>query len=370
MLRSLKIKNFTVFSKAEFDFSPGLNVIIGANGSGKSHLLKLGYSCSWVSHLLNQAPNWGSTKQDIQKIIADKLVKIFRPDSLGRLAQRGKGRSRAEVQTGFENFLGDVSFSFSTNSKSEVTLNAIPTHRRAAPTIFFPTKEVISMYPGFASLYRDYHIEIDETYYDLCLALDRPLLRGPRYEKTKALLEPLEQILGGTVKNENGRFILRLPGEGNMEMPLVAEGMRKLASVAYLIANGSLMDQSTLFWDEPETNLNPLLIAKLAEILIRMVQQGTQVIIATHSLFLMKELDLQLRFENEKYNSSYHHPFPIDLPVRFFALSAGDTGVDVQAGSSIEDIAPITALDAEIEQAERYEEILFDESTAGGTHNA
>lgn len=44
--------------------------------------------------------------------------------------------------------------------------------------IFFPTKEVISMYPNFGGLYRDYHIEIDETYYDLCLALERPLLKN------------------------------------------------------------------------------------------------------------------------------------------------------------------------------------------------
>jgi len=43
MLKSLKIKNFTVFSEAEIDFSPGLNVVIGENNTGKSHLLKLAY---------------------------------------------------------------------------------------------------------------------------------------------------------------------------------------------------------------------------------------------------------------------------------------------------------------------------------------
>ncbi len=39
-----------------------------------------------------------------------------------------------------------------------------------------------------------------------------------------------------------------------MEMHLVAEGLRKLAMIARLIANGSLVDKVSLFWDEPEAN--------------------------------------------------------------------------------------------------------------------
>lgn len=44
MLKTLTLKNFTVFPTAELEFSPGLNVIVGENGTGKSHLLKLGYA--------------------------------------------------------------------------------------------------------------------------------------------------------------------------------------------------------------------------------------------------------------------------------------------------------------------------------------
>ena len=36
----LRLKDFTVFAEADFEFSPGLNVFIGANGTGKSHVLK------------------------------------------------------------------------------------------------------------------------------------------------------------------------------------------------------------------------------------------------------------------------------------------------------------------------------------------
>jgi len=199
------------------------------------------------------------------------------------------------------------------------------------------------MFPRFASLYRDYHIEIDETYYDLCLALERPLLRGRRYDETRKLLDPLERALGGSVSNNNGRFVLSIPGEGNMEIPLDAEGMRKLATVAYLVANGVLKNKATLYWDEPETNLNPKLLSQLANILVLIAQQGTQVVLATHSLFLLKELDLCLKDTR--------------VPSRFIALSSSEDqrSVIVTAGDSVEQLDPLAALDAEIEQAVKYE---------------
>jgi recombinational DNA repair ATPase RecF len=43
MLESLNLKNFTAFGEADFQFSPGLNVIVGENGTGKTHILKLSY---------------------------------------------------------------------------------------------------------------------------------------------------------------------------------------------------------------------------------------------------------------------------------------------------------------------------------------
>jgi ABC-type lipoprotein export system ATPase subunit len=344
MLTRLKIKNFTVFSDASFDFCGGINVIIGENGLGKSHLLKIGYVNAWCAYEFESQSN--SSKAEQQKRVADKLVATFRPLSLGRLARRGAGRSRAEIASALKaTSSGQLKYSFSTASKSDVALEAFRPSGIKAP-VFFPTKEVISMFPKFASLYRDYHIEIDETYYDLCLALERPLLRGRRFEEVQSLLQPLGKLIRGTVSNDRGRFMLHIPGRGNMEMPLVAEGIRKLASVAYLVANGSLMNKSTLYWDEPETNLNPSLIAKLAEILIKLCAQGTQVILATHSLFLLKEIEIQLEASD------------LAIPGRFFALSRGDDGqVNVAAGDSLEEVEPIAALDAELEQSDRFNEI-------------
>jgi predicted ATPase len=136
---------------------------------------------------------------------------------------------------------------------------------------------------------------------------------------------------------------LKKQGGGDFEIPLVAEGFRKLGTVAYLLANGTLARQSILFWDEPETNLNPAYMIKLAELLVLLARHGTQVIVSTHSLFMMRELSLLLqRSENA------------DVDRQFFALELATDGANITSGKSADAIEPIAALDAEVEQSERY----------------
>jgi hypothetical protein len=201
------------------------------------------------------------------------------------------------------------------------------------------------MYPGFVALYENNALQIDETYYDLCKALAKPLSRGRKLEVVTPLLQQVEAILQGQIELVNDRFYLQLKRGGRFEIPLVAEGFRKLGAIAYLLANGTLTRQSILFWDEPETNLNPAYMVRLAALLAEVAQNQTQVFIATHSLFMVRELSMLLD------SSAYH-----TLPRRFFALDTDpdDRSVRVSQGRSAEEIEPIKSLDAEVEQSERY----------------
>ena len=74
---------------------------------------------------------------------------------------------------------------------------------------------------------------------------------------------------------------------------MLAEGLRKLGLLWMLIHNGTLLEGSVLFWDEPETNLNPGLFGPVVEILLELQRQGVQVFIATHDYLILKQLDLQ-----------------------------------------------------------------------------
>jgi energy-coupling factor transporter ATP-binding protein EcfA2 len=350
MIKSIDIRGFTLFESAKLQFAPGINVIIGSNGTGKSHLLKICYTAArWSQEMaLRTAKQGRPDKATMQKELGGKLVRVFRPDQLGRLTSRIPGRKRAEVAIAFaKQPKAGFKFGFATNSSTDVAIDKVPDEFTAGSSIFFPTKEMLSMFPGFIALYERVSIEIDETYADLCRALESPLLRGPRLRDIDNLLAPMEALLGGTIRNENGRFYLVQKGSGKFEISLVAEGFRKLGAVAYLLANGSLTNQSVLFWDEPETNLNPAYIRKVAEMLVKIAASGTQVFVATHSLFLLREISM-LTAEGSS---------------RFFALSEKSANLAaewdrratvISQGDSAEEIEPIAALEAEMEQNERY----------------
>ena len=346
MINQVSLNGFSVFKQAEINFAKGLNVVIGSNGAGKSHVLKLAYTAArWSQEMaLREKTHIRPDKATLQKELAKKLMGVFRCEGVGRLSTRGQGVHRTQVSVKFfERPKAAVTFSFSTKNTVDLVLNKVPTAFYEDEVVFFPTKEMLTMFPGFTSLYRDYALEIDETYYDLCLALEKPLPRGRKLDEVRPMLAEVENILHGSVELRAGRFYLKQKGGGDFEMPLVAEGFRKLGTVAYLLANGTLAKQSILFWDEPETNLNPAYMTKLAKLLVAIARNGTQVIVATHSLFMMRELSLLLD------ESQYRH-----VDKQFLALELTDAGAQIAQGQSAEEIEPIAALDAEVEQSQRY----------------
>lgn len=347
MLKSLSMKNLTVFQGAELRFAPGLNVIVGENGCGKSHLLKVAYSVMAASAEEGKKSSASEpTKTHFQKVLADKLVHVMRPESLGRLARRKQGRERCEVKLKFRDSNLDCSFGFSTSSKSEVQLDTLPKAWHPKAPVFFPTRELLTIYPNFVAVYDNHYLEFEETYRDTCVLLGALALKGARESHIANILKPLEEAMGGNaVLDKNGRFYLRVPGQGNMEMPLVAEGLRKLAMIARLISTGSLLDKGYLFWDEPETNLNPKLIRLVASVIYHLCHQGIQIFIATHSVFLLRELEI-LSSSND-FSEVKH---------RFFALKPTEEGVVVEQGDSIEELHSLTLLDEELAQSDRFME--------------
>ncbi len=342
MLKHMDLENLTVFPHAEMQFSPGLNVFVGENGSGKSHLLKLAYAVL-AAHSQTGRLHPAPTKSLLQRRVAEKLIAVFRPESLGRLARRGQGVRRCAVDFHFENPAMDCAFDFSTKSETEVSISGLAQKWQEKTPVYLPTRELLTLYPGFVSLYDQHYLEFPETYRDTCLLLGAPALKGAREKKVASVLAPLEEAMGGkVVLDKSGRFYLNSPGIGSVEMFLVAEGLRKLAMLARLIATGSLLDKGYLFWDEPETNLNPKLVKKTAEVILALCNSGIQVFLASHSLFLLREIELlcQKKYEN--------------VQQRWFGLKLDKGEVAVEQGDTIECLQTLVVLDEELSQSDRY----------------
>jgi hypothetical protein len=205
-----------------------------------------------------------------------------------------------------------------------------------------PTRELLTIYPGFVPLYDSHYLDFEETWRDTCILLGAPLKKGVKEKRVRELLEPLEQAMGGAIElDKNGRFYFR-NASGRMEIPLVAEGLRKLGMLARLIATGALLDKGCLFWDEPEANLNPRIIKSVASSIVDLSLGGIQVFLATHSLFLLREIEMLLAGGKR------------GVDARFFGLHLSEDGVSVQQGPSVEDMGALAALDEELEQSDRY----------------
>ena len=359
MLQSLSIENFTAFSRADLRFGTRLNIIVGENGLGKTHLLKLPYALLAVSaDEGRKAPSGKPTKAVLQRRIAEKLLGVFRPESLGRLTRRRQGRSRCEVElilskndetsTGTAGTAGNrLKFHFATNSRTEVVTEAVPDQWGRWPPVFLPTRELLTLYPGLRAAYSRRYLELEETWPDACNLLEQAALRGPRERQTAELMQPLEEAMDGkVVLGRNGRFYLKSQGQGTFEMSLVAEGHRKFAMLAQLIANGSLLEHGYLFWDEPEGNLNPVLVRRMAKAIVRVCDSGIQTFLATHSLFFLRELEVLLAAGKNQHRRH-----------RWFALRRGrdsEEGVVVEQGNSPDDLATIASLEADLEQSDRF----------------
>ena len=354
MIKSLTIQNFTTFSDVKLDFK-NLNIIIGENGLGKSHLLKLPYAVMAASkkphgrstddptdqnhNNEHVTKNTRPTKNILEKRLTNKLFKVFRPEKrVGRLVRRKQGQDRCTISVEQENAENSISFKFST--KSNISITHHPSDWYKDTLVFLPTHELLSIYQGFTWIYDTYNLSFDETWYDTCKLLGAPTLRGRRAGRAADLSKPLEDILGGSITFDGSRFYLRQHG-AKMEIPLVAEGLRKIGMLAQLINTGQLSDVGCLFWDEPESNLNPKIIRDVAKAIFAISQFGTQVFIATHSLFLLKELEIlrQINKTNQQ---------------RYFVLEKKEDSVVVQQTDNIYSIKPFTMLDEESAQSDRF----------------
>ena len=173
------------------------------------------------------------------------------------------------------------------------------------------------------------------------------LLREPP-DTMRPLLARLERIVGGEIVLRNNRFYLRTP-DRDVEAPLLAEGIRKLAGLARLVANGSIAPGGLLIWDEPEGNLNPVLVTKAADLLIDLAKQGIQIVVASHDYLFVRHLSLMA--EHKK------HP---DVPIRFFGFCpTPDRGVVIEQGDTLADLDHNPILDEFTRHVEREQALVF-----------
>jgi energy-coupling factor transporter ATP-binding protein EcfA2 len=268
-----------------------INVLVGRNDTGKSTLLKAGYAIA--RSVQDTTRRRRSDRPTFGEVLAEKLMWTFQPGS-GCLGELVKNRmSLGGVGALLCNELYSMIMEPTTKrSIDEPWDGGLQPNLRA---LFIPPKEILTSIDAITSLHeQEKRFGFDDTYYDLVVALRGGLRREPLPDRLTGVLDTLHALIGGEIVVVNGTFMFRR-GDDLFWMSQVAEGIKKIGILARLLQNGELRRGTVLFLDEPETNLHP----HAARILVRMLHDislaGVQVFLATHSYFILKQLEIEAR---------------------------------------------------------------------------
>ena len=313
-IKSLKLKEFMLFEDLEIDWSSNINIICGENSTGKTSLLKVMYAT--IKPFSNgQLKN--RTKEQVSEEVLKKIQGVFRPDEMkiGRLVKRKRGSNQAKIQLSLktnEKNIEELEIEFGSRKEKHLDLKTtLKENTSKFDPVYIPPKEMISATEHFQTLYEEYHLDFEEMYYDLAKLLDRPLKRGANTQEQLAVLKSFEEIVNGNIIQKDKKFYLKVKGKGEFEMGLVSEGYRKLATILYLISSGSLNKNSILFWDEPETNMNPKMAKSIVEAIVELAKMGVQIFITTHDYFIQQAFNMIATYPKANKNK---------LEVKFISL--------------------------------------------------
>lgn len=355
MIYKLHLKNFTAFTDLEIDFSPKINVIVGENGTGKTHLLKAAYA-------LYPKPN----NEDAVPHLSSKFLRLFQPieGKLGKLRRQGSA-GKSKISAKF-NDGRTVEADFNSNSKYVGWSAAFDYPKESGDPIFIPTKEVLSLVHGMSQSNHDPQtVEwiFDGTYTDLSKRLLKKAAEDTDIEKDPrlaAIIPKLVDLIHGRYDLADGKFCFeageyvdkkdpnrsaskhaqmyqdstilkfKATGDARYSSNMTAEGFKKIGVLHRLLSNGQLSPgiSGPLFWDEPESNLNPKLMRQIVEVLLELSRNGQQVIIATHDYIFLKWFDLLMDAGKGDH-------------IRFHTLErTGDSGIQASHVDTYEQIDP------------------------------
>jgi AAA15 family ATPase/GTPase len=289
-IEKIAIENFTVFEKFNLEFCRGINVIIGENGVGKTHLIKLLYSfCKtvgagtyyetiFVSKICNSFFNYSSELQNIKN-----------------LRKNGKD---INISVEYNKMIYNLSIGEYNSPKENEDVSEMITimaeNRDNSNSVFIPAKEMLTHSNGLLSMAKKYNsnITFDRTLLDVIEKSEQwKLDKIPQIAKN--ILPKLERIIGGKISIENDSFYVLKESGDKIEFSLEAEGIKKIGVLWQLLMNENITKDTIIFWDEPESNINPSIIPIIVEILLELQKSGVQIFVSTHDYIFAKYFEVK-----------------------------------------------------------------------------
>ena len=262
-ITKIALNNITVFKHLELNPNKGINIFIGDNGAGKTHLLKMLYFT--YQH---------KTVSREREILDEKYIRQHEDNG---------------------QYVSNVVVNYEMDGREEtcwIQKDGVKLCTGRNEMVYIPVNEMLSHSKGLLALSRKYKLPYDKTEIDIISNAELPeTLEISPLEQT--ILDKIGDIIEGEVVYEDDTFYIKKRNGLSVEFSLESEGMRKIGLLWKLIKNGLICKDSILLWDEPEANLNPSLIPTLVEIMLELSRAGVQIFIATHSYNLAKYFEVK-----------------------------------------------------------------------------
>ena len=288
-ISEIQLKNFGMIENFTSSQFANINLIIGENGTGKTFLLKTLYSA--IRSL--EEYRRGDDIKTINEILSEKLRWTFQVEKLGDIVTK-----TAETGLSLNIQLGNnkINYQFSQSASSKVGTASASEKGKPGNSVYIPAKEVLSLFSVILkSREVDKSFGFDDTYYDLVKALRISPSRGKNYTVFANSRKMVRNVIDGKVDydEETGKWFYKNKKNQKFSIGATSEGVKKIAIMDRLLANGYLDSDSIIFIDEIESALHPEAVCQFLDMIdIIANDMGIQVFITSHSYFVIKKLYL------------------------------------------------------------------------------
>lgn len=285
----VQLKNYGMIERFCSNQFSNINLIIGENGTGKTFLLKALYSAVRSMEEYKR----GDDIKTINDILSEKLRWTFQVEKLGDMVSKSADESlNLSIRMGNDR----ISYQFSQSASGKVGTAKVSEKGKSGNSIFIPAKEVLSL---FSVILKSREVDkvfgFDDTYYDLAKALRISPSRGKNYTVFANSRKIVSNVIDGKVEyDENsGKWFYKNNKNQKFSIGATSEGVKKIAIMDRLLANGYLDSNSIIFIDEIESALHPKAVCEFLDMIDTIANNmGLQVFITSHSYFVIKKLYL------------------------------------------------------------------------------
>ncbi|MBU1620396.1 MAG: AAA family ATPase [Gammaproteobacteria bacterium] len=247
----------------------------------------------------------------LAKSLDNELKENFQVTSLSDLVSNNKKKATFSVKNKFDVEFGNdgIGFNIETNfinevsSLSRVVFFESPAYWKVRDALLH--SKSFSNMPFLGKESNNRLTGVPKYFYDLDIEL-RTEYKKDSSIHLEDICKTITKELGGEFQFNGDSLVFNdLKTNKNFSKNLISFGMTNLGMIHALIKNNVVSPGSFLFIDEPETNLHPNWQVLLMNTLVGLAEKDVHVVIATHSLEMLKALEVSIKKKKIVYENFF-----------------------------------------------------------------